>query len=67
MEMIAAAGLERVRILRKSIRLDRWYEDGEEMEGESGIARDRLSRSCLSACDDDLKTAAAFYIYRKPL
>ena len=67
MEMIAAAGLERVRILRKSIRLDRWYEDGEEMEGEFGIARDRLSRSCESACDDDLKTAAAFYIYRKPL
>lgn len=67
MVMVAAAGLEKARLLRKSIQLDRWYEDGEEMGGEFGIARDRLARSCGAACDDDLRTAAAFYIYRKPL
>jgi SAM-dependent methyltransferase len=67
MEMIAAAGLEKARLLRKSIQLDRWYEDGDRMEGEFGIARSKLAESCKAACDDDRRTAAAFYICRKPL
>ncbi|MBN2027686.1 MAG: class I SAM-dependent methyltransferase [Actinobacteria bacterium] len=66
MEMIEAAGLQKVKVLRKSIRLDRWYEDGEMMEGGFGIERNKLAKSLREACDDDLKTAAAFYIYRKP-
>jgi SAM-dependent methyltransferase len=66
MEIIEAAGLEKARILRKSIKLDGWYEDGEAMEGGFGIARGRLAEGLKEASDDDLRTAAAFYIYRKP-
>ena len=67
MKRIASVGLDRARILRKSIRLDRWYEDGEGMDGELGIARAKLAEGFKQASDDDLRTAAAFYIYRKPM
>jgi len=67
MDMVSSAGLEKVRLMRRSVPVERWYVDGEEMEGDTGIERGKLREDFRGLSDDDLKTAAAFYVYRKPL
>jgi len=67
MDMVSSAGMEKVRLMRRSVPVERWYVDGEEMEGDSGIERGKLRKEFQSLSDDDLRTAAAFYVYRKPL
>ena len=67
MGMISSTGLEKVRLVRRAVPVERWYMDGEIIEGDMGIERGRLQERFQGLSDDDLKTAAAFYIYRKPL
>ncbi len=65
MKMLEEAGFERARLLRKTLPTNRFFEDGEDIEGEIGINRRRLLGRYCDLSDCDLKTAAAFYIYRK--
>jgi len=64
--MFEEAGFERIKILRLSLPGGRWFDEGEPVEGEFGIERSKLAKRFRNASDDDLKTAAAHYIFRKP-
>ena len=61
------AGFERVIIRRMMLPSRQYVADGEDMsEGDRGIGRARLANRFRDASDDDLRTAAAHYLYRKP-
>jgi SAM-dependent methyltransferase len=61
------AGFERILIRRMMLPSRRYVADGADMsEGKPGIARERLAYRFREAGDDDLRTAAAHYLYRKP-
>jgi SAM-dependent methyltransferase len=65
--MFEAAGFERVAIRRMMLPSRRYVEDGTNMSnGRFGIARSQLARRFAAATDDDLRTAAAHYLYRRP-
>ena len=66
MDMISSAGLEKIKLVRRAVPIERWYMDGDAIGGDAGIMRGRLRGRFKGLSDDDLKTAAAFYIYRKP-
>lgn len=62
------AGFERVVIRRMMLPSKRYVDDGVDMsEGEFGIQRSRLTARFRDASDDDLRTAAVHYLYRKPM
>ena len=62
------AGLERIVIRRMMLPSRRYVDDGSDMtEGMAGIDRHQLAKRFSSASDDDLRTAAAHYLYRKPV
>lgn len=64
--MFGEAGLEEVRVLRRALPSDTWFEEGGEVEADTGIERRRLQPRFRSLSDVDLKTAAAMYVFRKP-
>ena len=62
------AGFERITILRMMLPSREYVVDGADLsEGTEGITRDKLAPRFRDATDDDLKTAAAHYLYRKPI
>ena len=62
------AGFERIVIRRMMLPSRRYVDDGSDMsEGMAGIDRNKLAKRFSSASDDDLRTAAAHYLYRKPV
>lgn len=67
-ETFASAGFERIEIRRMMLPAKRYVIDGFDMsDGEHGINRSKLAHRFASATDDDLRTAAAHYIYRKAI
>lgn len=61
------AGFERIALRRMMLPSKRYVEDETDMaDGALGIQRRRLAASFSHASDDDLRTAAAHYLYRKP-
>lgn len=63
----ASAGFERVEIRRMMLPSKHYVVDGSDMsDGAFGVNRERLADRFGAASDDDLRTAAAHYIYRKP-
>ncbi len=61
------AGFEKIVIRRMMLPSRRYVDDGAPMdEGTFGIQRSRLADRFQDASDDDLRTAAAHYLYRKP-
>jgi hypothetical protein len=68
MKLFEAAGFERIAV-RRLVLPDHCFVDTDEavLAGEPGIARDALSARFWEASDVDLRTAAAHYLYRKPV
>ena len=65
--MFEDAGFRRVKIRRMMLPSRKYVDDGTDMSGaDFGIERNKLSRRFAEASDDDLRTAAAHYLYRKP-
>jgi SAM-dependent methyltransferase len=65
--MLETAGFQRIAIRRMMLPSRQYVADGSDMsDGSFGIARGKLARRFADATDDDLRTAAAHYIYRKP-
>ena len=61
------AGFERILIRRMMLPTKLYQDDGADMSsGAFGIARSQLAVRFRDASDDDLRTAAAHYLYRKP-
>ncbi len=61
------AGFERIGIRRMMLPSKQYVADGSAMDdGEAGIERSKLASRFCGATDDDLRTAAAHYLYRKP-
>lgn len=66
-EMLGEAGFEQIAI-RRMILPERSYVEGEDaLRGKQGIDRCHLHRTFKDATDADLRTAAAHYLFRKPL
>ena len=60
-------GFERVAVRRMTLPSRRYASDEEGLgDSELGIERAKLSRRFARATDDDLRTAAAHYLFRKP-
>jgi SAM-dependent methyltransferase len=68
MALFDSAGFEKI-VVRRMALPDHTYVDSEEevMGAAPGIERPALARKFRSASEADLRTAAAHYIYRKPL
>ena len=62
-----SAGFERIAVRRMILPQREYVLDERVKEGQPGIARVSLARRFRDATDDDLRTAAAHYLYRKPL
>ena len=61
------AGFERIALRRMLLPSRRYLADGSDMSGgDFGVARAKLAPRFRAASDDDLRTAAAHYLYRKP-
>ena len=66
-EVFERAGFERILIRRMMLPSRVYQDDGADMgSGEPGIERTKLATRFQDATDDDLRTAAAHYLYRKP-
>lgn len=66
--MFESAGFEKVKIMRRVLPTNKWIEDGKPLDGELfGAKRGRLAPRFQNISDDDLKTAAAQYVYHKPV
>jgi SAM-dependent methyltransferase len=66
-DLLAEADFERITIRRMMLPSRRYLDDGGDMsEGSFGIERSKLARRFAKASDDDLRTAAAHYLYRRP-
>lgn len=61
------AGFERIAVRRMSLPSQRYVSDEEIVSGTPGLRRARLARRFRSISEPDLHTAAAHYVYRKPL
>lgn len=61
-----SAGFERVAIRRMILPSRQYVADKKVLCGEPGILRSRLAARFAHFSDDDLRTAAAHYLYRKP-
>jgi SAM-dependent methyltransferase len=59
-----AAGFRKIAIRRMILPSRRWVEN--PLEGTAGIERSQLAHRFRAATDEDLHTAAAHYIFRKP-
>lgn len=66
MEMLESNGLTRVSLLRRALPINEWFRDDDGIEADYGVERSRLYGRFKALSDSDLKTAAAFYICRKP-
>lgn len=66
-EFFKVTGFEKVGIYRRPLPKERWVPDGEAFDdGMMGIERSKLAPRFKNASDDDLKSAAVQYIFRKP-
>ncbi|HEX4962153.1 MAG TPA: class I SAM-dependent methyltransferase [Thermoanaerobaculia bacterium] len=64
--LFEAAGFERI-ALRRMILPDRRYVEGAEvLAGRPGLSRSLLRKRFQQASEEDLRTAAAHYLFRKP-
>jgi SAM-dependent methyltransferase len=67
MALFAACGFERIAV-RQMILPDNRYVEGENaMMGQPGLSRQYLAHRFRCVSDSDLRTAAAHYLYRKPI
>ncbi len=61
------AGFQLIKMRRMMLPSRRYVDDGADMhDGVFGIERRKLTRRFAAATDDDLRTAAAHYLFRKP-
>jgi SAM-dependent methyltransferase len=67
MRCFEAAGFEPIAVRRLILPQRRYADDEEVMSGQPGLPRKSLARRFLSISEEDLRTAAAHYLYRKPV
>ena len=67
MTLLEAAGFEPIAVRRMILPAQQYVPDERVREGQAGITRAHLARRFQHASDTDLHTAAAHYLYRKPL
>ncbi len=66
-DLLSGHGFERIAVRRMALPSRRYADDGADLgDGELGIERAKLAGRFRSADDDDLRTAAAHYLFRKP-
>ena len=57
--------LTRELIGTQATHVDKWIEDGQPLGGAPGLPRALLARRFRAFSDDDLRTAAAHYLFRR--
>jgi SAM-dependent methyltransferase len=62
-----AAGFERIAIRRMTLPRQTYVSDDDLLDGVPGLSRRLLARRFRDISEADLRTAAAHYLYRKPL
>lgn len=60
------AGFERIAVRRLVLPDRLWVDDGERLRGSAGLPRPLLARRFRRLSEDDLRTAAAHYLFRRP-
>ena len=65
--MFTAAGFEQIALRRMTLPSRSYVADGADMsDGQLGTDRSKLAARFTAATDDDLRTAAAHYLFRRP-
>jgi SAM-dependent methyltransferase len=65
--LFEAAGFERICVRRMVLPERRWIDDGLPVTGAPGLPRALLAPRFRELSDDDLRTAAAHYLFRRPI